>query len=148
MNIISQYLSYRVGKTIPHMLLFQFQNSHNLKTLQSTAIGTSFCTSSHVALHLCRVQLKHLEALGATDRNRTYNKPFCIVFFPSLMAETSKYAKQSCGSCALHIVLIFKCRRSVLCCYKQFKSGPRGLTRFGATRISNNMTHLMISDIL
>ena len=59
-----RFLSYRADTTIWQNLLFSISKGHNSKNTQSrvTVFKTlAFCTSSHVALHLCTVSWKYLK---------------------------------------------------------------------------------------
>ena len=47
--------------TISQNLLFSFSKGHNSKNTQSRVAVLALCTSSHVALHLCKVSWKYLQ---------------------------------------------------------------------------------------
>ena len=54
-GILNGFLSNRADTTISQNLLFSISKGHNSKNMQSIVTVLAFCTSSHVALHLCKV---------------------------------------------------------------------------------------------
>ena len=58
---LEQFLSYRADTTISQNLLFSISKGHNFKNTQSRVTVLVLCTSSHVALHLCKNSWKYLE---------------------------------------------------------------------------------------
>ena len=61
MKISWTVLSYRADTTISQKLLFSISKGHNSKNMQSRVTVLALCTSSHVALHLCKVSWKYLK---------------------------------------------------------------------------------------
>ena len=58
---LESFLSYRADTTISQNLLFSISKGHNSKNTQSRVMVLALCTSSHVALHLCKVSWKYLK---------------------------------------------------------------------------------------
>ena len=58
---LERFLSYRADTTVSQNLLFSISKGHNSKNKQSTVWVLALCTSSHVALHLCKVSWKYLK---------------------------------------------------------------------------------------
>ena len=58
---LERFLSYRADITISQNLLFSISKGHNSKNTQSRVTVLALCTSSHVALHLCKVSWKYLK---------------------------------------------------------------------------------------
>ena len=56
-----RFLSYRADTTISQNLLFSISKGHNSKNMQSIVTVLAFCTSYHVALHLCKDSWKYLK---------------------------------------------------------------------------------------
>ena len=52
---------YYFQTTISQNLLFSISKGHNSKNTQSRVTVLALCTSSHVALHLCKVSWKYLK---------------------------------------------------------------------------------------
>ena len=60
-GILNVFLNYRADMTISQNLLFSISKGHISKNTQSRATVLALCTSSHVALHLCKVSWKYLK---------------------------------------------------------------------------------------
>ena len=58
---LERFLSYRADTTITQNLLFSISKGHNSKNTQSRVTDLALCTSSHVALHLCKVSWKYFK---------------------------------------------------------------------------------------
>ena len=58
---LERFLSYRADTTISQNLLFWISKGHNYKNTQSRITVLALCTSSRVALHLCKVSWKYLK---------------------------------------------------------------------------------------
>ena len=67
---LERFLSYRADTTISQNLLFSISKDHNSKNTQSRVTVLALCTSSHVALHLCKVSWKYLKRFLVTERTR------------------------------------------------------------------------------
>ena len=61
LRYLERFLSYRADTTISQNLLFSISKGHNSKNTQSRVTVLALCTSSHVALHLCKVSWKQLK---------------------------------------------------------------------------------------
>ena len=53
---------------------FQFQKGHNSKNTQSRVTVYALCTSSHVALCLCKVHENISNGFGVTERTRVCDR--------------------------------------------------------------------------
>ena len=58
---LERFLSYRADTTISQKLLFSISKGHNSKNTQPRVTALALCTSSHVALYLCKVSWKYLK---------------------------------------------------------------------------------------
>ena len=90
---LERFLSYRADTTISQNLLFSISKGRNSKNTQSRVTVLALYTSTHVALHLCKVSWKYLELfwsyradtiLWQTDGQTTKAKTRCL---PTLRGE-------------------------------------------------------------
>ena len=88
-GILNSFLIYRADTTISQNLLFSISKGHNSKNTQSRVMVLALCTSSHVALHLCKVSWKYLKQFLSpradtilwqtdTDGQTTRAKTICL----------------------------------------------------------------------
>ena len=93
MKVLECFLSYRADTTISQNLLFLISKGNNSKNTQSGVTALALCTSSHVALHLCKISWKYLKQFSSYRADTILWQRY----FLWQTARAKKYASQPYG---------------------------------------------------